>query len=47
MHVVRGHLALADGSVAMVNTFGLRDAITAMFTAGITNVVISKPQGLE
>ena len=41
-HIVRG-----DGSVQKLATFALRDQISAAITGGTTNVVISKPQGVN
>ncbi len=46
VHGERGHIARSDGSVQRMNTFGLRDQISAALTGGTTNVVISKPQGV-
>ena len=45
VHVKRGHLALTDGSVSMTSSKQLQEQIVAAFTAGATNVVLSKPQG--
>jgi prepilin-type N-terminal cleavage/methylation domain-containing protein/prepilin-type processing-associated H-X9-DG protein len=47
VHVERGNLAFGDGSVRTLGTFALRDQISAALTSGITNVVVSKPQGVE
>jgi prepilin-type N-terminal cleavage/methylation domain-containing protein len=46
VHGERGHVARSDGSVQKLNTFGLRDQISAALTSGVTNVIISKPQGV-
>jgi prepilin-type N-terminal cleavage/methylation domain-containing protein len=46
MHVQRGNLLLADGSVHEKKTTGLRDQISSEFARGQTNVVFSKPRGL-
>jgi prepilin-type N-terminal cleavage/methylation domain-containing protein len=45
IHVKRGNLALADGSVQTTSTKALREQIGAALVSGCTNVVISKPQG--
>jgi prepilin-type N-terminal cleavage/methylation domain-containing protein/prepilin-type processing-associated H-X9-DG protein len=46
VHGERGHIALADGSVQLMNTFKLRDHIANVLTGTATNVAISKPQGV-
>ncbi len=46
LHRERGHIARADGSVQRMTTFVLRDQISAAISAGTTNVVVSKPQGI-
>ena len=46
IHVRRGNIALADGSVQTTTTPQLREQIGATLGAGSTNVVISKPQGV-
>jgi prepilin-type N-terminal cleavage/methylation domain-containing protein/prepilin-type processing-associated H-X9-DG protein len=46
VHREQGNIALADGSVHSVNTFALRDQISAALSSGTTNVTISKPQGV-
>jgi prepilin-type N-terminal cleavage/methylation domain-containing protein len=46
VHGERGHIARSDGGVQKMNTFALRDQISAALTGGTTNVVISKPQGV-
>jgi prepilin-type N-terminal cleavage/methylation domain-containing protein/prepilin-type processing-associated H-X9-DG protein len=45
LHVNRGNIALADGSVQSMNTKELRDQIGAALAGGCTNVIFSKPQG--
>jgi prepilin-type N-terminal cleavage/methylation domain-containing protein/prepilin-type processing-associated H-X9-DG protein len=47
IHNERGHILLADGSVHKLKSFGLRDQISLAINSGTTNVVISKPQGVE
>jgi len=47
VHGERGHIARADGSVQKLATFALRDQISATLNGGTTNVVISKPQGVN
>jgi len=46
MHVRRGVLALADGSVQQTKTETLRAQISTAFGLGFTNVVFSKPRGV-
>jgi prepilin-type N-terminal cleavage/methylation domain-containing protein len=46
LHVRLGNLALADGSVQLTKTEGLRAQISAALTSGLTNVVFSKPRGV-
>jgi prepilin-type N-terminal cleavage/methylation domain-containing protein len=46
MHVRRGNLALADGSVQYTKTDALRAQISAALALGTTNVVFSKPRGV-
>jgi prepilin-type N-terminal cleavage/methylation domain-containing protein len=46
MHVRRGDLALADGSVQQTKTETLRAQINTAFSFGYTNVVFSKPRGV-
>lgn len=46
LHVRRGNLALADGSVQLTKTETLRAQISAAIASGITNVVFSKPRGV-
>jgi prepilin-type N-terminal cleavage/methylation domain-containing protein len=46
LHRERGHIARSDGSVQRMTTFVLRDQISAAISAGVTNVVVSKPQGV-
>jgi len=46
LHGRSGHIALSDGSVQFYSTAELRDHLTAaLASGGITNIVISKPQG--
>jgi prepilin-type N-terminal cleavage/methylation domain-containing protein len=47
IHNERGHILLPDGSVQKLKSFGLRDQISAALSGGTTNVVISKPQGVD
>jgi len=46
LHIRRGNLALADGSVHQTKTEQLRAQISAAFQEGATNVVFSKPRGI-
>ncbi len=46
VHIRKGNIGLADGSVQTTTTPQLRDQIGATLSAGATNVVISKPQGV-
>jgi prepilin-type N-terminal cleavage/methylation domain-containing protein len=46
LHVRRGNLALADGSVQQTKTEELRAQISAALASGLTNVVFSKPRGI-
>jgi prepilin-type N-terminal cleavage/methylation domain-containing protein/prepilin-type processing-associated H-X9-DG protein len=46
VHMRRGNIALADGSVQTTTAVSLRDLIGAALGAGNTNVVFSKPQGV-
>ncbi len=46
IHMRRGNIALADGSVQTTTAVSLRDLIGAALGAGNTNVVFSKPQGV-
>lgn len=46
VHVRKGNIGLSDGSVQTTTTGQLRDQIAATLSAGATNVVISKPQGV-
>ena len=46
VHVRRGNIALADGSVQTTTTGTLRELIGAALGAGNTNVIFSKPQGV-
>jgi type II secretory pathway pseudopilin PulG len=45
VHVRKGNLCLADGSVQMVNTIELQSQISVALAAGSTNVTFSKPRG--
>jgi prepilin-type N-terminal cleavage/methylation domain-containing protein/prepilin-type processing-associated H-X9-DG protein len=44
IHINRGNLVMADGSVQQTTTATLRDAISAIINRGSTNVVFSKPR---
>jgi prepilin-type N-terminal cleavage/methylation domain-containing protein/prepilin-type processing-associated H-X9-DG protein len=44
MHINRGNLVMADGSVQQTSTATLRDTISAIIARGSTNVVFSKPR---
>lgn len=46
LHVRKGNLALADGSVQLTKTPTLREQISADLASGLTNVVFSKPRGV-
>jgi prepilin-type N-terminal cleavage/methylation domain-containing protein len=46
LHVRRGNLALADGSVQNTKKEGLRAQIAAGLNGGLTNVIFSKPRGV-
>jgi prepilin-type N-terminal cleavage/methylation domain-containing protein len=46
MHIRRGNLALADGSVRQTKTEDLRAQISAALASGLTNVIFSKPRGI-
>jgi prepilin-type N-terminal cleavage/methylation domain-containing protein/prepilin-type processing-associated H-X9-DG protein len=46
MHVRRGNVALADGSVQQMNTEELRAQIRSALASTQTNVVFSKPRGI-
>jgi prepilin-type N-terminal cleavage/methylation domain-containing protein len=46
LHVRRGNLALADGSVQQTKTEELRAQISTSLASGLTNVVFSKPRGI-
>jgi len=47
LHVLKGHLAMGDGSVHLTHTPDLREMISALLAAGsMTNVVLSKPRGV-
>jgi prepilin-type N-terminal cleavage/methylation domain-containing protein len=46
LHVRRGNLALADGSVQSTKTEALRAQISAALASGLTNVIFSKPRGI-
>jgi prepilin-type N-terminal cleavage/methylation domain-containing protein len=47
MHVAKGNITLTDGSVRKMNTPNLREQITLMFANATTNVVFSKPRGVQ
>ncbi len=47
LHVLKGHLAMGDGSVSTVKTPDLRETISDLLTSGMmTNVILSKPRGI-
>jgi hypothetical protein len=47
LHVLKGHLAMGDGSVNLTKTPDLREMISTLLTTGMmTNVVLSKPRGV-
>jgi len=46
LHVRKGNLTLADGSVQLTKTEALRAQISAALASGTTNVVFSKPRGV-
>ncbi len=47
LHVLKGYLAMGDGSVALTKTPDLREMISTLLTTGMmTNVVLSKPRGV-
>ncbi len=46
VHLSRGNIALADGSVQTVNTVGFQELVAAALGGGTTNVILSKPQGV-
>jgi prepilin-type N-terminal cleavage/methylation domain-containing protein len=46
LHVRKGNLTLADGSVQQTTTLSLRAQISAALASGLTNVVFSKPRGI-
>ena len=46
LHVRRGNLTLADGSVQQTKTDALRAQISAALASGVTNVIFSKPRGI-
>jgi prepilin-type N-terminal cleavage/methylation domain-containing protein len=46
LHIQKGNLTLADGSVQHTKTENLRAQISAALSAGVTNVVFSKPRGV-
>jgi prepilin-type N-terminal cleavage/methylation domain-containing protein len=46
LHVLKGHLAMGDGSVRLTKTPELREMISALLSSGsMTNVTLSKPRG--
>ena len=46
MHHNRGNIVMADGSARTTTDLNLREAVGSSLTAGITNVVFSKPRGI-
>jgi len=46
VHVNKGNITLADGSVQMVNTIELQAQISTALATGSTNVTFSKPRGV-
>jgi prepilin-type N-terminal cleavage/methylation domain-containing protein len=46
LHVRKGNLTLADGSVQQTKTDSLRAQISADLASGLTNVIFSKPRGI-
>lgn len=46
IHMSRGNILMADGSSHTTTTPVLRETISSSLTAGITNVVFSKPRGV-
>jgi type II secretory pathway pseudopilin PulG len=46
LHVRKGNLTLADGSVQQTTIPALRAQISAALASGLTNVVFSKPRGI-
>jgi hypothetical protein len=47
LHVLKGNLAMGDGSVRLVKTPELREMISALLHSGTTtNVILSKPTGI-
>jgi prepilin-type N-terminal cleavage/methylation domain-containing protein len=46
LHIRRGNLGLADGSIQQTKTETLRAQISAALASGLTNVVFSKPRGV-
>jgi len=46
LHLLKGNLAMADGSARKYATPALREAISAEIASGVTNVVFSKPRGV-
>ncbi|HXJ55357.1 MAG TPA: type II secretion system protein [Verrucomicrobiae bacterium] len=47
LHNNSGHVLLSDSSVSFMSTGELRNHIGAIIASGVTNVVISKPQGYQ
>jgi prepilin-type N-terminal cleavage/methylation domain-containing protein/prepilin-type processing-associated H-X9-DG protein len=47
MHVRKGNVAMTDGSVRKLATPALRDQISLTFANGTTNVIFSKPRGVQ
>ena len=46
LHGDKGNIVLSDGSARTMSTSALREQIAAALASGVTNVVISKPQGV-
>jgi len=47
LHILKGHLAMGDGSVSALKTPDLREMISNLLTSRMaTNVILSKPRGL-
>jgi prepilin-type N-terminal cleavage/methylation domain-containing protein len=47
LHLLKGDLAMGDGSVKKIKTPDLRELISALLASGtVTNVILSKPRGI-
>jgi len=47
LHVLKGDLAMGDGSVKKIKTPDLREVISTLLSSGtMTNVILSKPRGV-